>query len=86
MGKIYGKIKPKAISEAKLSKKVGSTLDVIVDNIDEDGVAICRTKADAPEIDGNLFIDENTDKVKIGDIITVKVDEASEYDLWGQII
>ena len=73
--------KSQAISEAKLSKKVGSTLDVIVDNIDEDGVAICRTKADAPEIDGNLFIDENTDKVKIGDIITVKVDEASEYDL-----
>ncbi|MDA9355312.1 30S ribosomal protein S12 methylthiotransferase RimO [Amylibacter sp.] len=78
--------KSQAISEAKLSKKVGSTLDVIVDNFDEDGVAICRTKADAPEIDGNLFIDENTDKVKIGDIITVKVDEASEYDLWGQII
>tara|TARA_B110000881_G_scaffold221662_1_gene253089 strand:+ start:198 stop:1577 length:1380 start_codon:yes stop_codon:yes gene_type:complete len=78
--------KSQAISETKLSKKVGSTLDVIVDNIDEDGVAICRTKADAPEIDGNLFIDENTDKVKIGDIITVKVDEASEYDLWGQII
>ena len=78
--------KSQAISEAKLSKKVGSTLNVIVDNIDEDGVAICRTKADAPEIDGNLFIDENTDKVKIGDIITVKVDEASEYDLWGQII
>lgn len=78
--------KSQAISEAKLSKKVGSTLNVIVDNIDEDGVAICRTKADAPEIDGNLFIDENTDKVKIGDIIAVKVDEASEYDLWGQII
>ena len=78
--------KSQAISEAKLSKKVGSTLNVIVDNIDEDGVAICRTKADAPEMDGNLFIDENTDKVKIGDIITVKVDEASEYDLWGQII
>ena len=78
--------KSQAISEAKLSKKVGSTLDVIVDNIDEDGVAICRTKADAPEIDGNLFIDENTDKVKIGDRITVNVDEASEYDLWGKLI
>ncbi len=63
-----------------------SGYDIKIDNIDEDGVAICRTKADAPEIDGNLFIDENTDKVKIGDIITVKVDEASEYDLWGQII
>ena len=78
--------KSQAISETKLAKKVGLNLDVIVDNIDEDGVATCRTKADAPEIDGNLFIDENTDKIKVGQIIQVKVDEASEYDLWGQII
>ena len=78
--------KSQAISETKLAKKVGLNLDVIVDNIDEDGVATCRTKADAPEIDGNLFIDENTDKIKVGQIIRVKVDEASEYDLWGQII
>ena len=78
--------KSQAISEAKLANKVGLTLDVIVDNIDEDGVATCRTKADAPEIDGNLFIDENTNAIKVGQIVTVKVDEASEYDLWGQII
>ena len=78
--------KSQAISETKLAKKVGLNLDVIVDNIDEDGVATCRTKADATEIDGNLFIDENTDKIKVGQIIQVKVDEASEYDLWGQII
>jgi len=78
--------KSQAISEAKLASKVGLTLDVIVDNIDEDGIASCRTKADAPEIDGNLFIDENTNTIKVGQIVTVKVDEASEYDLWGQII
>ena len=78
--------KSQAISEAKLASKVGLTLDIIVDNIDEDGVATCRTKADAPEIDGNLFIDENTNTIKVGQIVTVKVDEASEYDLWGQII
>ena len=78
--------KSQAISEAKLASKVGLTLDVIVDNIDEDGVATCRTKADAPEIDGNLFIDENTNTIKVGQIVTVKVDESSEYDLWGQII
>ena len=47
--------KSQTISETKLAKKVGLNLDVIVDNIDEDGVATCRTKADAPEIDGNLF-------------------------------
>ena len=78
--------KSQAISEAKLASKVGLTLDVIVDNIDEDGVATCRTKADAPEIDGNLFIDENTNTIKVGQIVTVKVDEASEYDLWGKLI
>ncbi|MDC0151554.1 30S ribosomal protein S12 methylthiotransferase RimO, partial [Paracoccaceae bacterium] len=46
------------ISETKLEKKVGTKLDVIVDSVEADG-ATCRTKADAPEIDGNLFIDKN---------------------------
>ena len=50
-----------AISEAKLAAKVGRHLDVIVDDIDADGIATCRTKADAPEIDGSLFIDEGTE-------------------------
>ncbi|MDA8636969.1 30S ribosomal protein S12 methylthiotransferase RimO, partial [Rhodobacteraceae bacterium] len=48
--------------------------------------ATCRTMADAPEIDGNLFIDSNFEDLTIGDIITVKVDEAGAYDLWGQRI
>jgi ribosomal protein S12 methylthiotransferase len=75
--------KAQAISEARLAAKVGQRLDVIVDEIDEDGVATCRTMADAPEIDGNLFIDEGTGALKVGDIVTVEVDEAGEYDLWG---
>ena len=49
--------KAQAISEAKLAAKVGTRMEVIVDEIDADA-ATCRTKADAPEIDGNLFIDE----------------------------
>ncbi|MAI17997.1 MAG: 30S ribosomal protein S12 methylthiotransferase RimO, partial [Rhodobacteraceae bacterium TMED111] len=77
--------KSQAISEAKLASKVGLTLDVIVDNIDEAGVATCRTKADAPEIDGNLFIEENFDKISVGDILKVHVTAASDYDLWGTI-
>ncbi|MBN2759608.1 MAG: 30S ribosomal protein S12 methylthiotransferase RimO [Rhodobacteraceae bacterium] len=75
--------KAQAISEAKLAAKVGQVMQVIVDDIDEDGIATCRTKADAPEIDGNLFIDEGTEGLGPGDIVTVKVDEAGEYDLWG---
>ena len=77
--------KAQAISEAKLAAKVGQIMDVIVDDIDEDGIATCRTKSDAPEIDGNLFIDEGTEGISVGDIVTVEVDEAGEYDLWGQL-
>jgi ribosomal protein S12 methylthiotransferase len=70
------------ISAAKLFAKIGSTQDVIVDQVDKDG-AVCRTKGDAPEIDGNLFIDSNFKNLKQGDILSVTVEESSEYDLWG---
>ena len=73
--------KSQAISEAKLAAKVGQVIEVIVDEVDQDG-ATCRTKADAPEIDGNLFVDEGFEKVRAGDILTVEVDEAGDYDLW----
>ena len=76
--------KAQAISEAKLQAKVGRTLDVIVDEVDQDA-ATCRTMADAPEIDGNLFIDEGHQDLNIGDIVTVEVDEAGDYDLWGRL-
>ncbi|MFM2367217.1 MAG: hypothetical protein RIR95_1825, partial [Pseudomonadota bacterium] len=74
--------KAQAISEAKLAAKVGHTIQVIVDEVDEEG-ATCRTTADAPEIDGNLFIDEGFEGLAPGDIVAVTVDEAGEYDLWG---
>ncbi len=78
--------KARTISASKLAAKVGERLSVIVDEIDDEGVATCRTQADAPEIDGNLFIDDNTSNLSVGDIVEVEVDEASEYDLWGQIV
>ncbi len=73
-----------AISEAKLAARVGQRLQVIVDEVDADA-ATCRTRADAPEIDGNLFIDEGHEGLAPGDIVTVAVDEAGEYDLWGRL-
>ena len=76
--------KAQAISAAKLEAKVGTRMQVIVDEVDADG-ATCRTKADAPEIDGNLFIDQGFDALKPGDMVDVIVDEAGEYDLWGRI-
>ena len=72
-----------AISEEKLAEKVGRRLDVIVDEVDGEA-ATCRTMADAPEIDGNLFIDEDFEGLRPGDIVTVEVDEAGEYDLWAR--
>ncbi|KAA9007995.1 30S ribosomal protein S12 methylthiotransferase RimO [Histidinibacterium aquaticum] len=77
--------KAQAISEKKLAAKVGTLQEVLVDDIDADGIATCRTKADAPEIDGCLFIDEGTKGLSVGDLVTVEVDEAGEYDLWGRL-
>jgi ribosomal protein S12 methylthiotransferase len=77
--------KAQAISEAKLAAKVGQVMQVIVDEVDEEG-ATCRTKADAPEIDGNLFIDEGFEGLAPGDLVTVTVEEAGEYDLWGRVV
>ncbi|MGG7645574.1 30S ribosomal protein S12 methylthiotransferase RimO [Rhodovulum sp. YNF3179] len=72
------------ISAEKLAGKVGKLQEVIVDSVDAKG-ATCRTKADAPEIDGCLFIDAGFESLSPGDIVTVEVDEASEYDLWGRL-
>ncbi|MBM3615970.1 MAG: 30S ribosomal protein S12 methylthiotransferase RimO [Alphaproteobacteria bacterium] len=76
--------KAQAISEAKLAAKVGQVMQVIVDEVDDEG-ATCRTKADAPEIDGNLFIDEGFEGLNPGDLVTVTVEEAGEYDMWGRV-
>ncbi len=77
--------KAQAISEGKLAQKVGRRLQVLVDEVDAEG-ATCRTMADAPEIDGNLFIDEGFEALKPGDLAMVEVEEAGEYDLWGRLI
>lgn len=74
------------ISAAKLEARVGQMLRVLVDDIDvEENIAICRSYADAPEIDGNVFVDGITKNVKQGDWLTVTIDEASEYDLFASL-
>jgi ribosomal protein S12 methylthiotransferase len=77
--------KAQAISAAKLEAKLGRRMQVLVDAVDDQG-ATCRTMADAPEIDGNLFIDAGFEALSPGDLVTVEVDEASEYDLWGRLV
>ena len=70
------------ISTRKLLAKLGTVQEVIVDEVDREG-AICRSVGDAPEIDGNVFIDTNFEHLNQGDILPVVIDESSEYDLWG---
>ncbi len=74
--------KAQGISAARLAAKVGSRQTVIVDSVDAEG-ATCRTTADAPEVDGALYIDADFEGLSPGDIVEVTVDEAGEYDLWG---
>ena len=70
------------VSAELLSEKVGRVIDVIVDEVDGEG-AIGRSKWDAPEIDGSVFLNGDTG-VKPGDIVRAKVVEADDYDLWAE--
>ena len=71
------------ISAERLKQKIGQTLDVIVDEIDGEGI-IGRTKADAPEVDGLVYIENLSGApVKVGEFIKVTITHSDEYDLWG---
>ena len=71
------------ISANRLKQKIGKTLDVLVDEIDEEGI-VGRSKADAPEVDGLVYVDNLSGiNVKVGDVIKVTITNSDEYDLWG---
>ncbi len=74
--------KTAAISAAKLAAKVGRTLSVIVDAVDEEGGATGRSAADAPEIDGEVFL-RDAGHLTVGDIVPVTIEDADEHDLYG---
>ena len=73
------------ISESKLRRKIGHTLEVMVDEIDGDDI-VGRSHADAPEIDGLVYIKHGNLQLQPGDMVKVKIESAAEYDLWGKII
>ena len=76
------------ISAAKLQKRIGQTMTVLVDSLEEEfPVAVARSYADAPEIDGNVFV-EDIDKsvIKAGDLLEVEITDADEYDLFARLI
>ncbi|MBH1928478.1 30S ribosomal protein S12 methylthiotransferase RimO [Serratia rubidaea] len=69
------------ISTQRLQEKVGRELLVLIDDVDAEG-ATGRSMADAPEIDGAVYLNGDTG-VNVGDIVKVRIDHADEYDLWG---
>jgi ribosomal protein S12 methylthiotransferase len=74
--------KTASISAAKLAAKIGRTIDVIVDAVDPEGGATGRSKADAPEIDGEVHL-RDAGHLALGDIVPVLVEDADEHDLYG---
>ena len=74
------------ISEEILASRVGKVIDVLVDEIDTtNDEAVARSQWDAPEIDGNVFIPGGRD-LKVGEIVRVRITEAEEYDLVGELV
>lgn len=73
------------ISAQRLQQKIGKTLPVMIDEIDEEGI-IGRSMADAPEIDGVVYIDNISEQqVKVGEVVMATIHNTDEYDLWATI-
>jgi ribosomal protein S12 methylthiotransferase len=72
-----------AISQKKLLQKLGQTMTVLVDQVDQEG-AIARSMSDAPEIDGVVYIEDGQNLVS-GQFVSVKITETSEHDLYGEL-
>lgn len=73
-----------AISEKRLAQKVGREIDVLVDEVSDEGI-IARSSADAPEIDGLVYVSANR-PVAPGELIRVRVTDSDPYDLWAEAI
>jgi len=76
-----------AISAKRLQRKVGKTLKVLIDQVNQDG-GVGRSMADAPEIDGVVYVappEKPWKRYKVGDIISVKISGADLHDLWGEV-
>jgi ribosomal protein S12 methylthiotransferase len=74
----------KEVSAVVMAERVGRTIDVLIDSVDEEG-AIGRSQWDAPEIDGSVFLNDATD-LKPGDMVTARVEHADDYDLWADLV
>src|SRR5690606_22991219 len=84
-----------AVSAKRLQRRVGTTMRVLIDEVNQDG-GIARSMADAPEIDGQVFIAPPRasvsqraayrQKVKVGEFVRVRITGADGHDLWGELV
>lgn len=74
------------ISAARLQAKVGRTLKIIIDEVDGEGGADGRSMADAPEIDGKVYLRDVPLDVQQGDIVDALIEDADEYDLYAAVV
>jgi len=72
------------ISAERLKRKIGKTIKVLVDEVDEQG-AIARSSADAPDIDGVVYINDGQD-LEVGQFVNVRITDSDEHDLWGELV
>jgi ribosomal protein S12 methylthiotransferase len=82
------------ISAKRLKRHVGRIVEALIDDVNADG-GVARTSADAPEIDGNLFIAppqslsarlRYKERVKPGELVRVRVSGSDAHDLWGDLV
>ncbi len=71
------------VSADRLRRKIDRTMTVLVDTIDDEGTAIARSSADAPEIDGVVYI-EDGEELPIGEFTSVRIVDSDEHDLFGE--
>jgi ribosomal protein S12 methylthiotransferase len=72
------------ISAERLKRKIGKTMQVLIDEVDEEG-AIARSAADAPEIDGVVYINDGQE-LEVGQFVNVRITDSDEHDLWGELV
>jgi ribosomal protein S12 methylthiotransferase len=73
-----------AISMQRLKRKIGTEQQVLVDAVSESGI-IARSTADAPDIDGLVYIEQHAE-CRPGEFLKVHIDDTDEHDMWGSII
>ena len=72
------------ISAGRLKQKIGRTMQVLIDEVDGEG-AIARSSADAPDIDGVVYINGEID-LEVGQFVNVQITHSDEHDLWGELV